>query len=385
MEFLAAFTLTFTALFVALDVIGWQQWFAQTIDAYRSVDFAALRNREDNDDRTQGGRLTLSHRAGPATLRWSASAQTSRHIQTDTAFPPGVDGTELGFRQSLLAIGVEADVPLGAATALTAGLGYDSSANPETGNKPAQPAKAALAFSAGLRHDFSDTLTLTLSGGRRTRFPSARELFGEALGRFLPNPALEPETVWLGDAELTWQHDGVTVTINPFVMRTRDSISQRVVRVGPQSVRQRFNLRGATAFGVDALLLVPIGGDWTVELTGTALNARADAGDAPFRRQIQRPEHEAMLAVDWAPAGFDMRAELRRTGSAVDLAPDGTKAVLAAATEINLRAALPIMRFADGGHLSFTAAADNLTNAVIAPQLGLPQPGRALRFGFRLN
>ena len=220
---------------------------------------------------------------------------------------------------------------------------------------------------------------------QRTRFPSARELFGEALGRFLPNPALEPETVWLGDAELTWQHDGVTVTINPFVMRTRDSISQRVVRVGPQSLRQRFNLRGATAFGVDALLLVPIGGDWTVELTGTALNARADAGDAPFRRQIQRPEHEAMLAVDWAPAGFDMRAELRRTGSAVDLAPDGTKAVLAAATEINLRAALPIMRFADGGHLSFTAAADNLTNAVIAPQLGLPQPGRALRFGFRLN
>lgn len=267
-------------------------------------------------------------------------------------------------------------MPFSAATALTAGFGYDRSANPETGDKPAQLVKAAVTFSAGMRHGFSDALTLTLSGGRCTRFPSARELFGEALGRFLPNPALKRETVWLGDAELTWRHEGVTATINPFVMRTHNAISQRVVRVGPQSLRQRFNLRGATAFGVDALLLVPVSSDWTVELTGTALSARADAGDAPFRRQLQRTGHEAMLAVDWAPAGFDLRAELRRIGSAVDLARDGTKAVLAAATEINLRAALPIMRFVDGGRLSFTAAADNLTDAVIAPQLGLPQPGR---------
>jgi iron complex outermembrane recepter protein len=280
-----------------LRLVGWQQWFAQTIDAYRSIDFAALRTREHNDDSTQGGRLTLSHRAGSATLRWSASAQTSRHIQTDTAFPPGVAATELRYRQSLLTVGVEADVPLGAATALTAGFGYDRSANPQTGDKPAQPVKSAMAFSTGLRHNFGDTLTLTMSGGRRTRFPSARELFGEALGRFLPNPALKPESVWLADAELTWRQGGVTATINPFVMRTSDAISQRVVRVGPQSLRQRFNLAGATAFGVDALLLVPIGSDWTVELTGTALDARADAGNAPFQRQIQRPAHEAMLAA----------------------------------------------------------------------------------------
>lgn len=364
-----------------IRLIGWQQWFTQTIDAYRSIDYAELRGREENDDSTQGARLTLSHPAGPATLRWSASAQTSRHIQTDTAFPPGTPGPDLRYRQSLFSVGLEADLPLGPRTAFTAGLGYDRSANPLTGDKPAQPAKNAAAFSAALRQQLGDDLDLTVSGGRRTRFPSARELFGEALGRFLPNPDLRPETAWLADAEFAFRRNGVTAVVNPFFIRTTDGIAQRIVRVGQASRRQRYNLAGAT----DALLLVPLGKTLTAELTGTAINARADEGDTPFRRQVLRPGHEVLLALDWAPAGFDVRGELRRIGTAVDIAPDGNHARLPAATELNLRAAVPVLSFAGGGRLSLTLAADNLTNAVIVPQLGLPQPGRTIRFGIRVE
>jgi iron complex outermembrane receptor protein len=91
-------------------------------------------------------------------------------------------------------------------------------------------------------------------------------------------------------------------------------------------------------------------------------------------------------AVDWAPGdAFDLRAEIRQIGPAVDLAPDGSEARLPPATEINLRFALPVVRFAGGRQLSLTAAADNLTDALIVPQLGLPLPGRTLRFGFRVE
>jgi iron complex outermembrane receptor protein len=375
---------------VVLNVVGWQQWFSQTINAYRSVDYDRLHSREDDQDTTTGGRVTLANPAGPLTLRWSGTAQSSTHVQRDSAFPPGVPGPDLTYRQNLFSLGLEADAPLSENTKLTGGIGYDISSNPLTGDKPAQPTQGNVAFSAGLYHRFDAHWGLSVTGGRRTRFPSARELFGEALGRFLANPDLKPETVWLADAELTWREGGssgdVTVTLNPFFARTIDGIAQRVVRVGNTSLRQRYNVSGATSYGLDALALIPVGEDWSFQFGGTALSALADDGTAPFRRQVQRPAYEATAAIDWAPGdSFDARAEVRWIGGAVDLAPDGSEAALPAATEVNLRLAVPIVRFAGGTRLSVTAAVDNLTDAQIEPQLGLPLPGRTLRFGVRVE
>jgi iron complex outermembrane recepter protein len=355
--------------------VGWRQWFGQTIDAYRDASYTTLRGREINDDDTVGGRFTLAHPLGPVALRWSLSGQLTDHLQTDVVFPPGIIPAPLLFRQSLVSGGVEADVPLGAAR-LTLGAGLDRSVSPRTGDKPAQPAKQAATFSAALALQPTDAVALTLSGGRRNRFPSLRELFGEALGRFLPNPALLPEQAWLADAEIGWRGPGFTLTLTPFWQRVEGSIGQRIVRVNGVNLRQRFNQQPATSFGVDAALQVPVTEGVTLELTGTALDASA-AGQ-PL---LQRPAHEAMVALDWAPEeAFDLRAELRRVGPARDLAPDGTLARLAPATEINLRARVPVTRLGQVP-ISATAAVDNLTNAVVLPQLGLPQPGRTIRIG----
>ena len=359
--------------------VGWRQWFGQEIESYRDASYAALGGREIDEDDTVGGRFTLSYKLGPATLRWSLSGHLSDHHQTDVAIPPGTRPAALLYRQSLASGGVEADMPLGN-TRLTLGLGLDRSANPRTGHKPAQPARQAATFSAALALKPADRVSLTISGGRRNRFPSARELFGEALGRFLPNPALLPEQAWLADAELGWRAGRFTLTLTPFWQRVEGSIGQRIVRMNGVNLRQRFNQAPATSIGIDAAMQVPLADGLTLELTGTALDA-SSAGQ-PL---LQRPAQEAMLALDWAPKSglgeaFDLRAELRRIGPARDLAADGALARLAPATEINLRARVPVLRLGKA-QVSATAAIDNLTNAVILPQLGLPQPGRSIRIG----
>lgn len=353
--------------------VGWRQWFGQTIEAYRDASYTALRGHEINDDDTAGGRFTLRHPIGPATLRWSLSGQVTDHRQTDMPSLP------LLYRQSLASGGVEADVPLGAAR-FTFGLGLDRSTNPGTGDKPAQLARQAATFSAALALKPADGVSLTLSGGRRNRFPSPRELFGEALGRFLPNPALLPERAWLADVELGWRPGPFTLTFTPFWQRVEGSIGQRIVRVNGANLRQRFNQAPATSIGVDVAMQVPLADGLTLELTGTALDASAGG-----KALLQRPAHEAMLALDWAlrPSAFgafDVRAEVRRIGPARDLAPDGRIARLAPGTEINLRARLPVFRLGRVP-VSATAAIDNLTNALVLPQLGLPQPGRSFRIG----
>jgi iron complex outermembrane receptor protein len=72
-------------------------------------------------------------------------------------------------------------------------------------------------------------------------------------------------------------------------------------------------------------------------------------------------------------------------GPAIDIAATGAVVRLDPGTELNLRASGRIVRFASGRSLHVTAAADNLTDAAITPQLGLPLPGRTFRVGLRLE
>lgn len=365
-------------------LVLWRQWFEQRIEQYANATYATLRTTQLDEDDTHGGRLVLSAKLAPVTLRLVGTAQTSRHAQMDVALP-AVSAPELVYRQNLYTLGTEADVPLFGGN-LTAGIAYDRSTNPRTGDKPDQPAKDAIAFSAAFRAPLTRGLTLAVSGGRRSRFPSARELFGEALGRFLPNPDLAPEQAWLADVEVRYQRPGFSVTVNPFYNRSEDTIAQRVVRVGGVNRRQRLNLSGSRSYGVDASLEAAVTDALDFELFGSVLRARADAGAAPFRRLVQRPSYELLAALDWRPVeALALRGEFRRVGDAVDLAAAGTKTRLAPGNEVNLRARWNVLTLSSGSKLWLTGSVDNVSDDVVTPQLGLPLPGRSFRIGVQLG
>jgi iron complex outermembrane receptor protein len=368
----------------SVRAVAWRQWFEQTIDQYGDATYAARTQRQEDEDDTNGARLTLSAGLDPIVLRLSGTAQTSLHQQVDTRFP-AAPGPELRYRQNLFSLGAEADIPIGPADA-TLGIAYDRAETPLTGDKPGQPPLDAIAFSGAVRARLTPDLRLTVSGGRRTRFPTARELFGEALGRFLINPDLDPETAWLADAELSWRRPGLRLSLNPFVVRSEDTLAQRVVVVDGRSLRQRYNLSGSWSYGVDAALDAPLGAGFSLEAHASLLRARADEGAVSPRRLLQRPSHELGAALVWSPSdAISARAEIRHVGPAIDSAADGSTVRLDPAAEINLRASGRIVRLGSGRSVHVTAAADNITDAEITPQLGLPLPGRTFRVGIRIE
>jgi len=359
-------------------LVLWRQWFGQRILQYTDASYSTVRAEQRDRDDTHGGRLVLTTAMKPFTVRVIGTAQTSRHVQTDTP------GRRLIYRQNLYTVGGEADAPIGPGQA-TFGLAYDRSTNPRTGDKPTQTAKDALAFSAAYRLPIGSGVTLALSGGRRSRFPSARELFGEALGRFLPNPNLTPERAWLADAELSFARPGLSFTLNPFFVRNENTIAQRVVRVNGRNLRQRFNLSGSRSVGVDAAAVARVAPSLELELNASLLHARADRGSLTFRRLPQRPSVETLTAATWTPVdALSLRAEWRHVGGAVDLTPVGTQARLAPGDEINLRGRWHLLEL-DGRRLSLTGSIDNLAGSVITPQLGLPLPGRSFRIGLQIG
>ena len=368
----------------SLRFVGWRQWFDQTIEQYTDVSYSTVRAREDDEDDTLGGRFVLTTALAPFNVRLVASGQTSRHAQVDRTFP-AAPGPRLIYRQDLFTIGGEADARLGPGST-TLGVAYDHSANPRTGDKPNHPDRGALAFSAAYRLPLGQGWIIAASGGRRSRFPSARELFGEALGRFLPNPDLKPEQAWLADAQLDFAASGVAFQINPFLAVARDTIAQRVVRVNGRNLRQRYNLSGSTSLGVDALITAQVTNRVGVEFSGTLLRARADQGAAAFRRLPQRPTYEVAAAAILEPVdAVALRAELRRVGPAVDLDPNGSRARLAPGNEVNLRGRWQLGQVARGAKIALTASIENLTDDVITPQLGLPLAGRSARIGLQIN
>jgi iron complex outermembrane receptor protein len=365
-------------------LVAWQQWFDQRIVQYRDATYSTPRAQEKNDDSTLGARIVLSTPLDLLTIRLVGTAQTSRHAQQDRALP-APPGPRLLYRQSLYTLGGEADTPLMGGK-LTMGVAYDRSTNPRTGDKPGQPAKDALAFSAAYRLTAGDGFSIAMSGGRRSRFPTARELFGEALGRFLPNPGLMPERAWLADVELTFERPGFGLRVNPFYVRSEDTIAQRVVRVDGRNLRQRYNLSGSESLGVDAGATARLGPRLDWELNASVLRARANRGAAPFRRLTQRPGFEVYTALDWRPIeALSLRGEYRHVGGAVDQAPNGDKARLPAGSEVNLRARWQLTTLGSATPISLTGSVDNLIDDVITPQLGLPLAGRAVRIGVQIN
>jgi iron complex outermembrane recepter protein len=376
-----------------LRITGWRQWFDQRIDAYRDASYTAFRGREDGSDRTSGARAVLTIGTGATRLRLSGNAQTSTHRQIDSRTATGlaqdfVANPQLTYRQNLFSSGVEVDHRLTGSLKATVGVSVDHAATPLTGDKPAQPSRTALGFLGALRWSASPTLDVTASLGRRNRFASPRELFGEALGRFLSNPDLKPERALLGDLTFGWRPSSVLQVSNTlWLANADDTITQRIVRVGGVSRRQRFNARGSFSYGIETTATVHLNSDIRTEVS-LALQGGRPKNESTGATQplLQRPSRQIAAALDWnVSKALDLRAEVQNTSAARDLADNGAIVQLPGATSLNLRAFWTIAELPQFGKMTLTASLDNATDALVLPQLGLPAPGRTFRIGIRLT
>ena len=377
---------------VDLRLTGWRQWFDQTIDAYRDYSYTALRDRERGRDHTTGARLALSTIVDRATLRFVATVQDSTHRQTDSATATGqaadfVEEPELRYRQRLLTAGFESDLRLSDTLTSTVGLAIDQASTPLTGDKPAQESLSATGWSAGLRWTPSDSFSAVATLGQRSRFPTPRELFGVALGRFALNPDLQPERSLLADFGVQYNPSkALSLEFTLWANDSADTLSQRVVTMGNSSRRQRFNMNGSLSYGIEGAAAVALTENLGASLSAGLQDEQLTPDESGLRRNLlHRPGEQVNLTLDWqATSSLDIRAELSYIGRAYDLGDDGTDIHLPSSTSVGLRGVMTIGRTHDRD-IHLTAAVENLTDALILPQSGLPAPGRSFHVGIRID
>ena len=362
------------------------------IQQFDAPTYESVIDEEEGDDRTVTLRVLGAHSIGDrgdvrTALTYADVSHTERRGSTGVR----------DFRQRLWSLGSEVewrfdDLPgwesLGA-THLSVGLSVDGADTPESGGNV--PVGRLSDWGARLG---ASSLTggggLLLHGGisRRARFPSLRELYSEALGRFLPNPDLVPEVLTGMEAGLTWDLQGVDIQVVGF----HQVLSDGIVRVGVQTAdgpkRQRVNRDRIRSTGLE---MVASGGWGWVQYSGDLTLQQAwlieDGSDVRTRPEYEPGVVGAFDVAMPVPGEFSLSGGYRFVGRQSCLnVESGSMDTLSRTRRFDLE----LRRFFAFEGRSALANVDalvsvtNLTDNAIFDQCGLPQPGRTFRVQLRL-
>jgi iron complex outermembrane receptor protein len=215
---------------------------------------------------------------------------------------------------------------------------------------------------------------------RRARFPSLRELYSGALGRFVPNPDLGPETLIVGEAGVTVSAEKWTVQGVAFHQRLSDA----VVRTGlGDGTFTRENRDRILSTGVELLGSVRLRSFFgSLDLTLQNVDLDDPAAPEDQRRAEYQPAVSGSLELGVrAPLAIDTRLLVDHVGRRYCVNPDlGSDQELEASTSLAFQLwrdwmfkAGPLRRF------RALAAFENLTDGTIYDQCGLPRAGRVFR------
>jgi iron complex outermembrane receptor protein len=348
------------------------------IDEYESPEYSIVTGREGGDDRTFTLKADAAQSLDWGRLDMSLTGAETRHDESLSA------GDTNRYRQRLFSGAVELAIPLrgpadGDGLGLLVGGSVDGSDTPETGGQPGRAAiwdwGGKLAATVGV-----PSLGAKAHAGisRRTRAPSLRELYSGALGRFVANPALGPESLVAAEIGLTgggrasqWQVVGFHHRLSGGIVRTSagDGRFQRVNR-------DRVMATGLELIGGTRWRRVLVDGDLTVQ--GVSIE------DPVAPTDEREPEYQPSLAANLEigvllPGELLTRMRASYVGRQYCVHPDLERDVElddAAWGGIELTRAWALGSGPRTRVLQITGGVQNLTDASVYDQCGLPARGR---------
>lgn len=368
-----------------LRVVTWHQQFEQVIASYDNSLYQQIEQRQFDDDVSTGSRFVIEHQSGAMSGRFVGSYSQSRHCQIEVVVSAKSSAPEECFEQVMASTGGELDWQWRHGHKLSLASAYDYTDTPQTGGRPAQPSITRWAGSVVYQFDGLDSFAISSSVGQRTRFPSMRELYGTSLGKFVTNPDLQPETAMLVDVsfENNMRDDAFRWSLTPWFSHVSNTLTMRSVVVNGKSLRQRYNLKGSAGYGIESNLTVQLSAQLQLSTNLFWQHLRSDPEiNQNEARLLQRPSSQLTLVADYIFAN-DWRSsvELERTGNAYDEDFDGSLVQLPDAVKVNIKAFVPLPIKSEQGRWQLYVSLNNVTNEVVLPQLGLPEPGRAVAVG----
>lgn len=357
------------------------------IETFTDDRFTTVDGRESGDERVRTLRATGKHVLDAGSeLR---SAFTLQDITYDESLNLSAPSR---YAQRLWSAGLEGQRVLGERTLLTAGVVVDHGATLESGEKLANPARTIPGWRLGATMQLRPTLRVHGSASERARFPALRELYSGSLARFEPNPELKPERLRALEGGVSWGATeaglGLGVQLVGFAHRLDDG----VVRVGFPGTNRfvRVNRDRTDAIGTEVSLGWRGASGAAVQMD--VVGQRVRIVDQLVGGSGRKPEHlpavRAMLDAT-VPVRGDvlLGATVQHLGAQYCVNPETDRDVGLAKQTVLGATAQRRWRFAGtAGHgLRVLLGLENLSDAAVYEQCGLPRAGRTLRLGITVD
>ncbi|MYG81614.1 MAG: TonB-dependent receptor [Gemmatimonadetes bacterium] len=363
------------------------------ISEFESAAYQHVVDGETGTTTTLTGRFLADHIfSGGVELR---SALTLADVSHDEVF---MAGPTFEYEQRLWSLGGELEIasrgPLGLGsdgTRWTVGGSLDGSDTPKSGDKPPLGRLWDWGMRAGVTRPGAGGRMLYHAGvSRRTRFPSLRELYSGALGRFQPNPDLQPESLVTAEAGVTLNAGASQVQVVAFHQRLTDAIV-RTSAITVEGVRfQRVNRDEVRSTGLE---VVVAGRNGPVDYGGSMTWKHVRVLDPRESGMVEHAEYQPDLSgtanlgvVGPRAITFTGFATYRGVQYCRNVEVRGLERMDPSATvEVEASKAFSLGRPGSGHFATATIGVANLTDSMVLDQCGLPQPGRTLRIQFTIR
>jgi len=299
------------------------------------------------------------------------------------------EGPEERYSQLLSSLACELDVSPNEDWQLRFGTGWERAATPLTGDKPERDPTDVGLFLLRVERRPHGGARIHAALSRRSRFPSLRELYSGALGKFELNPELAPERQDLAELGLSRAGRRHELGVTAFVSRLRGGIEKQTLP-GEVGRFRRVNAQEIRSLGLELAAVWRPRRGLVLSARHTQLDARRLEGEGLDSPAEDRAEYVSSLDLTWTSAfGLRLRCEGRLLGarhSADASEEEDGLSRLPAQSSWNLRVAwlLPI-RTGRATDAEIYLRADNVFDQRSRAQAGLPAPGRMLHAGLRLR
>ncbi len=372
---------------LVLDGRVWNQSFDQNIQSYTDISYREVEAFQQDENSSSGTKVQARYRSENQSATFSAVGQWANHQQLDQEV--GLAAAEADrFTHFMGSIGFDYGWQFSSSNEVAVGVSYDVFDPGHTAGRESAGHFDGLNVSTELNLSLSDHWDLRFAAAKKVRLPTMRELFGGAIGRFVLNPDLAPETSWLFEAAAEISFPSGFIHVIPFWVETDDTLDQQRVEIAGETFSQRVNLSGSRTYGIESQAKFDVSERMQVSANATwsrtKLKPDLVANSAHRLYLSDRPNLLARVDARYqvgSETTFGLSVVHRGEAKSEDASGDFLD--LSPATKIDLSLLHQFQLAPNGPLIELFALLNNLADVIVEPQLGLPEQGRVFTLGIK--
>lgn len=362
----------------------WLDKFNQTIEDYDSIDFNNLNERQKDEDITTGIRVNFgADLSENDKLNLALNGFNTTHNEEIDNLAGEINNTE--FSQMTSSVGIEYKRFQGD-WVFTIGSSYDlfSIGNAGVFTEAEGSSFDGIAAVLGATYKLAETTDLFVSFAKKSRFPTLRESYSAALGKFVVNPNLKPESGLLSEIGIDYKSTDLSATLSLFANSYTDLISKASVPGDSLNRKQRINLDEATIIGSELLVKYYLTNNFDITAHFTYMRSNGTI-DGKEQNLEYHPEIIAFLQADWRIyGGLDILAEADLIGNQYGISDVVDDLVqINATTLFNLRLSYRTV-FNENLYTLFIRA-NNIFDTARKDKISISAPGRIVYGGVNVS